>query len=338
MWMVRAERGGIYADYFLREGVVSIGWGDVGPINPTDSNDDIKRRCAAAYPGDSNGWSQVRRFAREVEVGDAVVTYDNGKRVYHIGIIRTSAEHGHLAQGSEYPGYARRVDWVTSVSRDDLSTSSRNSLGGQLTLFRLSASASQELRQLYSEEKRGIAQAGPALASSPEADTEDIVETAEPDILKEYVARSDQFVEDAIANLGPYDLQELVAGILRAMGYRTKVSSPGPDRGVDIFASPDGLGLSEPRIFVEVKRQRAAIGAPTMRSFLGGRRPGDRCLYVSTGGFSSDARYEAERSQIPLTLIEMPDLRELLLNHYENLEPVIRALVPLKKVYWPVAE
>ena len=47
-------------------------------------------------------------------------------------------------------------------------------------------------------------------------------------------------------------MQELVAGILRAMGLKTKISNKGPDRGKDIIASPDGLGLENPRIFVEV--------------------------------------------------------------------------------------
>ncbi len=73
-----------------------------------------------------------------------------------------------------------------------------------------------------------------------------------------------------------------------------------------------------------------------IRSFLGGRRDGDRCLYVSTGGFSKEARYEAERSQIPLTLIAMPELRELFVDYYELLDSEVRALVPLRKVYWPV--
>ena len=122
------------------------------------------------------------------------------------------------------------------------------------------------------------------------------------------------------------------------MGYRTRVSKPGPDRGVDIFASPDGLGLVEPRIFVEVKHRGGRVGSPEIRSFLGGRQAGDRCLYVSTGGFSTDARYEADRSPIPLTLISMPELRELLVDYYESLDSFTRALVPLRKLFLPATE
>lgn len=82
-----------------------------------------------------------------------------------------------------------------------------------------------------------------------------------------------------------------------------------PDRGSDVFASPDGLGLEEPRIFVEVKhRPRSTMGADEIRAFLGGRRPGDRCLYVSTGGFTKEARYKAERATVPIRLVGMTDL------------------------------
>ena len=94
--------------------------------------------------------------------------------------------------------------------------------------------------------------------------------------------------------------------------------------------------LEEPRIFVEVKhRLGSPMGAEKIRSFLGGRQTGDRCLYVSTGGFTKDAKYEADRSGIPLTLVTLPYLRELLVEHYENLGPKGTALVPLKKIYWP---
>ena len=60
-------------------------------------------------------------------------------------------------------------------------------------------------------------------------------------------------MEDRIASLDWEQMQELVAEILEAMCFKTDVSPRGSDRGTDVFASPDGLGLNEPRIFVEVK-------------------------------------------------------------------------------------
>lgn len=120
------------------------------------------------------------------------------------------------------------------------------------------------------------------------------------------------------------------------MGYKTKISDPGPDRGVDIMASPDGFGFESPRIMVEVKHRSHAMGAQEIRSFLGGRHKDDKGLYVSTGGFTKDARYEADRANIPVMLMDIEDLVKALLRNYEDLDMETRNLLPMKKIYWPV--
>jgi restriction system protein len=126
----------------------------------------------------------------------------------------------------------------------------------------------------------------------------------------------------------------MVAGILRAMGYKTKISLEGGDRGKDVIASP--LGLTRPRIFVEVEHRKGQMGAPEVRRVIGGRNPQNhRCLFVSTGGFTTEAKYEAERSIAHLTLIDSNDLVELLVEYYEKTDAETRTLVPLRRTYWP---
>jgi restriction system protein len=93
------------------------------------------------------------------------------------------------------------------------------------------------------------------------------------------VEKSHELIKDKVARLPEDDMEELVAALLRAMGYRARVTPNGPDRGVDVLASPDGLGLEQPRIKAEVKhRPKSAMGAQEIRSFLGGVREGDRGL------------------------------------------------------------
>jgi restriction system protein len=128
----------------------------------------------------------------------------------------------------------------------------------------------------------------------------------------------------------------LSPGLLRAMGYKTQVSPPGADRGKDIIASPDGFGFEQPRIVVEVKhRPGSRMGAQEIRSFLGGRHKDDKGLYVSTGGFSNDARYEAERASIPVMLMDLDDLVSAVLEHYEQMDIDAKSLLRLTKIYWP---
>ncbi|MGI0079519.1 MAG: restriction endonuclease, partial [Nitrososphaerales archaeon] len=47
-------------------------------------------------------------------------------------------------------------------------------------------------------------------------------------------AKAAEFIKDKIAELDAYEAQDLVAGLLRAMGYKTTVFIPGTDKGIDV--------------------------------------------------------------------------------------------------------
>ncbi len=266
-----------------------------------------------------------------------MLTYDPARRLYYAGTVRDGPAWN--AKADATLPTRKAVEWKGKVPRDSLSVSTRNTLGSIMTLFLVNEDAAEEIRGLVlplDAPEDDAPAPHPAAPPHPTPISPDV--TRFEDLRWEVVEKSHEFIEDLIAKLGPYELQELVAGILRAMGYKTRVSPPGADRGVDIFASPDGLGLEEPRIFVEVKHRLKATAAPELRSFIGGRKPADRCLYVSTGGFTKDARYEADRAAVALTLVDLPALRELLLSHYDAVDAETRQLVPLTRVHWPIRE
>lgn len=329
-WVVRAGKDAVYIDDFRGNSLVALGWAEAGPVSAEMADQELTDRFDRAFPGSKpasrRSWQgQVRRFVGEVAPGDRVATYDPNLRLYLLGSVA-----GPL---SWRPGPMPRVfpvKWTHQASRDALSAAARNGLGSIASFFRASEETSAELWAKATPLSDSTAPPPPGPIPDGE---EDDTETLREDVLE----RADRFIEDRIAALDWRQMQELVAGILRGMGYQTTVSADGPDRGVDIFASPDGLGLQEPRIFVEVKHRGGAMGADQVRRFLGGRRSGDRCLYVSTGGFTKEARFEAERSNVPLTLVTLPMLRDLLVQHYERLDSETRTLVPLQRLYWPLS-
>lgn len=333
MWMVRAGRGGELIERYREDGRVGLGQGgeSLGPLQyGTLGKTEIQGHLRAKFPAWKEGKvfnaaGQLHRFFNEVAEGDGVVTYDPETREYLLGTITGPLEY----QSIEQLPYTRKVKWHGKVSRDGLSAAARNPLGSTLTLFRVPDEVAAELIT----GKRALDATTPVVSSSVSPSAAEVL--AEADDPSE---RALELLDDRINSLDWEELQDLVGGILRAMGYKTRVSPRGPDRGVDIFASPDGLGLQEPRIFVEVKHRQQTMGAQELRSFLGGRKEGDRCLYVSTGGFTKDARYEADRSNIPLTLVDLPLLRDLVLDHYERLDETSRRLVPLTRIYWPIAD
>ena len=113
------------------------------------------------------------------------------------------------------------------------------------------------------------------------------------------------------------------------------MTSRGADRGSDILASPDGFGFEQPRIVAEIKHRKGQMGSQEIRSFIGGRHKDDKGLYVSTGGFSKDARYEADRAGIPLTLMDLDDLVSAVVEYYELMDGNTKGLVRLRRIYWP---
>lgn len=329
MWMVRAGKAGFLAENFEEKSIIAIGWGEIEQdLNSCSNKPAIQSLVEEAYPDQKKGWvmtstGQINRFRFELNKGDRVITYNTSERYYLIGTI----ESDYLFHKDIIPGYShyRKVKWDGKINRDQISVAARNQLGAILTLFLLSPDIQDEMEGLLQGKS-------PAEIVNPE-ESENQIE----DLRRDVIEKSHEFIKDKILSLEWDEMQELVAGLLRAMGYKTRVVPKGADRGKDIEASPDGLGLETPRIFVEVKhRTGTKIGADLVRSFVGGRRSTDSCLYVSTGGFSKDAMYEAERSNIPLTLIDSDTLVELLLQHYENLDNDARALVPMVRVYWPV--
>jgi restriction system protein len=263
--------------------------------------------------------SILYRFTHDIKIGDGVITYDPSKRIYHIGEI--TSDYIYDSTNSEWPNI-RKVKWEKEISRDRLSTNTKNTLGSTLSLFKVPDEVVDELQG------KPIEQGVPV-----KPDENDIEEDF---IFEDYQAKSIEFIKDKISNLDWEELQRLVAGLLRAMGYKTKISPKGSDLGKDIVASPDGFGLEQPRIVVEVKhRQGSPMGSQEIRSFLGGRHKDDKGLYVSTGGFTKDAKYEADRASIPLTLMDIDSLVLEILNNYEQMDVETKMLLPLKKVYWP---
>ncbi|MDV6034662.1 MAG: restriction endonuclease [Phycisphaera sp. RhM] len=329
IWMIRAGKGGDCVEDFLEQKLVAIGFGQI-EVSADMDKVAIEAKLREQSPKAPKGRlsmiaGQMNRFYSEIHVGDAVTTYDPSQRVYLLGTIQSEVG----ARDNHDLWRIRSVSWEKKVSRDVLKTATRNTLGAISALFLIKGGAAQDMFTHAVE-------LGDSIVVPPDPAIIEPIDEDEKVLIEEIVAKAEEFIEDRIAKLDWEQMQELVSEILVAMGYRTRVSPKGPDRGNDIFASPDGLGLQEPRIFVEVKhRLGTQMGANEVRSFLGGRQPGDRCLYVSTGGFSKEARYEAERSNIPITLLSLPELRELVVEHYEKMRPAGTALVPLDKLYWP---
>lgn len=171
--------------------------------------------------------------------------------------------------------------------------------------------------------------------SKPETESEG---TDDPGSFTVEEAEETAFAEVArhLATMSPYDLQNLVAGLLRGMDYHVAwVAPPGKDRGVDILAFRDPLGTEQPRIKVQVKREKDKTDVKGLRSFMSQLNPGDVGVFVTLGGFTKDAESEARNSETRrITLVDRSDLFDLWVRHYDAIPAEDRQLMPLKSVYY----
>ena len=102
-------------------------------------------------------------------------------------------------------------------------------------------------------------------------------------------ARNRELIAKRIAGLGPYETQDLAAGVLQALGYTTKVAPPGADGGVDIEACKDALFLQPPIVKAQVKARPGTKTSPDEIRQLNGLlgSASERGIFISTGGFTA---------------------------------------------------
>jgi len=328
-WMIRAGEGGrLFEDF--EKGYIAVGWNALGDISSLKTLEQFWDAYPKAYPMAKKGVlpnqiSMIHKFRSVIKPGDLAVTYDPQSRCYLVGEVAGDYEYKPNLVG-DYP-QVRKVSWLGKVSRDQLSQKVRNSLGSTLTLFALKDFVIQDLTAALND--------GPKTAPVVDTSVEEIDVDALQTSRQDTVNQSKELIKDKIISLDPDQMEQLMAAVLRGMGFRARVSPKGPDRGIDIIASPDGLGLQEPRIKVEVKHRDGTIGSQALRSFIGALRPGDRGVFLSTGGFTREARYEAERANIPVTLVDIDNLAELIVDYYEDFDLEGQTLIPLVRIYWP---
>ena len=147
-------------------------------------------------------------------------------------------------------------------------------------------------------------------------------------------------IEQYLQGMNPYDFQDLVASLLRGMGYHVSwVSPPGKDGGIDILAWGDPLGTRPPRLKVQVKRRTDPVNVEGLRAFMALLHDDDAGIFVSTGGFTKDAQ-ELARSQErrKITLVDLERFFDLWVESYGKLEDAARRKLPIQPIYFLAPE
>ena len=273
IWGIHTQDEGL----FLKDDKIAIGWKEIGDLRSIPANrDDFKEKYIQVFPDAKKGSvatcaGMLYRFCHEVQSGDYIVYPSKSDRMINIGEV--TGDYEYAADAHEYV-QQRSVKWLKHIPRTYFSQGALYEIGSALTLFAVKNYSDEFLSARDKDFKKSS-------AASDEDDTvgataEDIIESTKDFILKE-LSR----------NLKGYALEEFVADLLRAMGYRTTVSAHGGDSGIDITAYKDEL---PPRILVKVKSQDSDIKETTIQSLKGAMREGDYGLFVTLSNYTKKAQ------------------------------------------------
>ena len=316
MWGIHTQDDNL----FLQGNVIAIGWKEMGDLlSIAPDRDSFKAKYSEVYPDSKKGSigtssGMLYRFVYEVQIGDYVVFPSKSNRMVNIGVVE--GDYQYKPEAQEYK-QQRRVKWLKHFPRTSFSQGALYEIGSFMSLFTVKNYADE----FHAALDKGFKKSLPEEDESVGATAEEIIESTKDFILKE-ISRQ----------LKGYDLEEFVADLLQAMGYRTTVSPHGGDSGIDITAYKDEL---PPRILVQVKSQDGDIKETTIQSLKGAMHEGDYGLFVTLSNYTKNAKKYLENTPI-IRGINGMELVELVLKYYGQLSEKYQKMIPLKMVYIPV--
>ncbi len=308
---------------FLKENVMAIGWGEIGDLNEiVPDREAFKKKYSEVYSNEkkmkiATSAGMLYRFAHEVQIGDYIVFPSKINREINIGTV----ESGYI-YNPDAKTYVqqRKVKWLKHFPRTAFSQGALYEIGSAMSFFSVKNYADEFLTALDKDFKGSI--------SADSTDDETVAATAD-EIIEN---TRDYILKELSRNLKGYALEEFVADLLTAMGYRTTISLHGGDSGIDITAYKDEL---PPRILVQVKSQDGDIKETTIQSLKGAMREGDYGLFVTLSNYTKNAQKYLDNTPI-IRGINGKELVDLILKYYDKLSEKYRKMIPLKMVYIPV--
>jgi restriction system protein len=228
------------------------------------------------------------------------------------------------------PRYMNRIGWaLTDLARAGAIRRPRRGFYEITQRGRLIVAEGQPVTELrlmefseYARYARGSDAAEPALTgSAPHTANDEAPQETIDRIASELRRLLEEELVERLCSIDPLAFERLVLRVLRGMGYgkdgslnTTKVSG---DEGIDGIISEDPLGLD--RIYMQAKRYQGGskVGSPAVREFIGAlaTHRGDRGVFITSSGFTAEARDTAKHANARIELIDGRRLAKLMIDN-----------------------
>jgi len=340
VWVVRAGYRGTEEQAALDNNLVTIHWNELSDLSEVRSKDDLEKLYREACSDDETGpqigaaVGMIWAFRSAIKKGDlAIIPLVRGKKTA-LAIGEVTGPYACRSDLGEEVRHTVPVKWLRKdLLRATLEQDLLVRLGLPKTVYEIKRpNVEERFRAVLRGEIDRPKENGGGNTDGGDTDvTEqtDTEQTSRDELLK--------FIQRKFAR---HQLAVLVDAVLQAEGYMTRVSSPGPDGGVDILAGSGQMGFAEPRLCVQVKSSASPADVTVLRGLQGIFKNfgADQGLLVSWGGFTSAVLQEASRSFFSIRLWDSGDLLEAIFKNYDKFPEQLRAELPLKRIWALVSE
>lgn len=332
LWLLRGGRHGEDVPRFISENKIFTGWTENCPsdLSKAQTKEEMTEIARTTF-GEKSKMSLALAvgilwsFVKKMKPGDWVVIPHKSKAAVAIAEIKSDYIYDPASNAT--PRHYRRVEWIeTDVPRSAFDQDLLYSFGGLQTIYQIKKNDA-ELRIRTMAKKGWKPFDSTPLTEKPE-------DSGEISFDLEQLAR-DNIAKLVISRFKGHGLARLVDAILRAQGYTTHVSQPGPDKGVDILAALGPLGFGKPRICVQVKSTDGPVDSPTLNQLIGTMQnvQAEQGLLVSWGGFKSSINKEIPAQFFRVRLWDQDELLNEMLSIYDKLDEDFRAEIPVKRIW-----
>lgn len=344
LWLVRAGANGEREVQAIEQSKLYPGFVEVRDLASMKDRESILEILRTDLSGQKantlkNFSAQLNSFVNRMKVNDYVVMPRKRTDGVAIGVVTGEYEFDEETAFK----HSRAVEWkAESLSRDTFKQDLRHSFGAFMTICEIKRNSALERVESALNTGKDL---GPLLNERGRIpNTMEPGEEEDESDASDYQADIEELANQQIISLiksefAGHGLAELVAEIMTAEGYTTKVSPPGADGGVDILAAGGSLGLGEDRICVQVKSGDGAANHDVVLRLIGSvsNTQAQTGLLVSIGGVNTPAKKELDKNFFKIRLWEMSDLLKALFRTYPKLSDETRGKLILKQVYAPVA-
>jgi restriction system protein len=322
LWVCKGGKRGERESRFKENNLIAIGFTLLDDLSKVQAKEELKVLYEKAWPDAAEGRKnnhvgQIYAFVQKVKVGDLVVVPMKTNGTIWIGEIKSDYKF-RQDLGSDMK-HTRNVEWLEKdVPRKNFGQGILYSFGSAMTFSKAERHQAEEnVIAIVKRQKKEVPTPG-------KGEDLDIAELA-----------TNQLRDSISQKFKGHELAWLIAGLLEARGFKTTVSSPGPDGGVDITASFGSLGLSDPKICVQVKSQESPVDVRIYRELRDktNKMKATHGLLVSWGGFKNSVYQEARDDVFSIQLWGSKEIIEELLQNYSGLPPEIKTAIPLKQIW-----